>query len=290
MVRSEIATVDCEVCGDKSYGRHYGIWACDGCSCFFKRSVRNRITYKCIGTGDCIIDKTRRNWCPACRLSKCTKLNMNRQAVQNERGPRKNLRFKREHRKISPSTSCSENEDIPNYEILFTATLLILSQSNLLCFSSKKQRKEIMEKHVHEVFAFMIAISDETVLRGLIPELNLLKIDDRIDAEQLRISVCILLSSSGNFSEILNYGTNKIQILKDSAHLQFASPLIKIYEFWLLRHCILNNSIEIGQKLIAMINTIRRHNNWNLSSVIRKSPKLLIDTFCDMIFNEQDNE
>ncbi|CAG9568583.1 unnamed protein product [Danaus chrysippus] len=62
----------CVVCGDTSSGKHYGILACNGCSGFFKRSVRRKLIYRCqAGTGRCVVDKAHRN-----------------QSVQNERQPR----------------------------------------------------------------------------------------------------------------------------------------------------------------------------------------------------------
>ncbi|KAL3073282.1 hypothetical protein niasHT_036624 [Heterodera trifolii] len=85
--------VPCRVCQDHSSGKHYGIFSCDGCAGFFKRSVRRQREYLCKNKGgpvegQCPVDKTHRNQCRACRLRKCLEIGMNKDAVQHERGPR----------------------------------------------------------------------------------------------------------------------------------------------------------------------------------------------------------
>jgi len=79
--------VSCVVCTDKSSGKHYGQYTCEGCKSFFKRSVRRNLTYQCRGNRNCPIDQHHRNQCQHCRLKKCFRNGMKKEAVQQGRAP-----------------------------------------------------------------------------------------------------------------------------------------------------------------------------------------------------------
>ncbi|XP_003729121.2 hepatocyte nuclear factor 4-gamma isoform X2 [Strongylocentrotus purpuratus] len=75
----------CSICGDRATGKHYGAASCDGCKGFFRRSVRKNHQYTCRFCRGCVVDKDKRNQCRYCRLKKCFRAGMKKEAVQNER-------------------------------------------------------------------------------------------------------------------------------------------------------------------------------------------------------------
>uniref|UniRef100_A0A3Q3NH32 Uncharacterized protein n=1 Tax=Mastacembelus armatus TaxID=205130 RepID=A0A3Q3NH32_9TELE len=81
----DAARAQCSICADRATGKHYGASSCDGCKGFFRRSIRNSHTYNCRFNRQCIVDKDKRNQCRYCRLKKCFRAGMKKEAVQNER-------------------------------------------------------------------------------------------------------------------------------------------------------------------------------------------------------------
>lgn len=64
-------TTECVVCNDKATGYHYGVFTCEGCKGFFKRTVQKQLEYTCKGDGNCEVNQISRNRCQYCRFNKC---------------------------------------------------------------------------------------------------------------------------------------------------------------------------------------------------------------------------
>ena len=83
---TELKDKICEVCSDAASGYHYGVYSCEGCKAFFKRSTQGDTpSYVCPATNTCTIDKQRRKSCQSCRLMKCFTVGMTKTTSKRER-------------------------------------------------------------------------------------------------------------------------------------------------------------------------------------------------------------
>ncbi|XP_035672633.1 oxysterols receptor LXR-beta-like [Branchiostoma floridae] len=67
----EVGRTNCVVCGDKASGFHYGVYSCEGCKGFFRRSVNRGYVKACRWGNTCSMDLHSRRRCPDCRLRSC---------------------------------------------------------------------------------------------------------------------------------------------------------------------------------------------------------------------------
>ncbi|KAM9339149.1 estrogen receptor 2a [Symphorus nematophorus] len=102
----------CAVCHDYASGYHYGVWSCEGCKAFFKRSIQRHNDYICPATNQCTIDKNRRKSCQACRLSKCYEVGMSKCGMRKERGNYRNSQTRRVTR-LSSQGRANEPSALP---------------------------------------------------------------------------------------------------------------------------------------------------------------------------------
>ncbi|XP_051970087.1 hepatocyte nuclear factor 4-gamma isoform X2 [Xyrauchen texanus] len=101
---------NCAICGDKATGKHYGASSCDGCKGFFRRSIRKSHVYSCRFSRQCVVDKDKRNQCRFCRLHKCFRAGMKKEAVQNERDRISSRRNMQDSHDLPPITALAHAE------------------------------------------------------------------------------------------------------------------------------------------------------------------------------------
>lgn len=109
---SEKETRFCAVCSDYASGYHYGVWSCEGCKAFFKRSIQGHNDYVCPATNQCTIDRNRRKSCQACRLRKCYEVGMMKGGIRKDRGGRAIRRDRRKSGNEDRVKSYSEQSSL----------------------------------------------------------------------------------------------------------------------------------------------------------------------------------
>ncbi|XP_042876233.1 nuclear hormone receptor FTZ-F1 beta-like isoform X3 [Penaeus japonicus] len=85
ITRQQLINSPCPICGDKISGFHYGIFSCESCKGFFKRTVQNKKNYVCMRGSSCPITINTRKKCPGCRFEKCLCMGMKLEAIREDR-------------------------------------------------------------------------------------------------------------------------------------------------------------------------------------------------------------
>uniref|UniRef100_A0A673CNP7 Estrogen receptor 2a n=1 Tax=Sphaeramia orbicularis TaxID=375764 RepID=A0A673CNP7_9TELE len=121
----------CAVCHDYASGYHYGVWSCEGCKAFFKRSIQGHNDYICPATNQCTIDKNR--------------LGMTKCGMRKERGKSRNQQMRRVTRLSSQGRTTGP-------KLLTGPALGLLSEPRPPVLTPEQLIERIMEAEPPEIY------------------------------------------------------------------------------------------------------------------------------------------
>lgn len=134
----------CAVCSDYASGYHYGVWSCEGCKAFFKRSIQGHNDYMCPATNQCTIDKNRRKSCQACRLRKCYEVGMMKGGIRKDRRGGRMMKHKRQKDEQEPKDDGNTSE-IRTASIWVNPTVKSMKLSPVLSLTAEQLISALME-------------------------------------------------------------------------------------------------------------------------------------------------
>ncbi|XP_044147532.1 estrogen receptor [Bufo gargarizans] len=134
----------CAVCSDYASGYHYGVWSCEGCKAFFKRSIQGHNDYMCPATNQCTIDKNRRKSCQACRLRKCYEVGMMKGGIRKDRRGGRMIKHKRQKDEQDQKNDVNTSE-IRTASIWVNPTVKSMKLSPVLSLTAEQLISALME-------------------------------------------------------------------------------------------------------------------------------------------------
>ncbi|KAM4695163.1 estrogen receptor [Discoglossus pictus] len=134
----------CAVCSDYASGYHYGVWSCEGCKAFFKRSIQGHNDYMCPATNQCTIDKNRRKSCQACRLRKCYEVGMMKGGIRKDRRGGRMVKHKRQKEEQEQKNDVNTSE-IRTASIWVDPTVKTMKLNSVLSLTAEQMISALME-------------------------------------------------------------------------------------------------------------------------------------------------
>ncbi|KAF7637376.1 hypothetical protein Mgra_00003121, partial [Meloidogyne graminicola] len=236
----------CKVCSDRASGFHYGIFSCEGCKGFFRRSLQNKIDYRpCTQSQKCQIVRANRNRCQECRWRKCIEAGMSKDGVRYGRVPKREKEKLREEmrrdsvRSVLEHLSIELNDDDLLLEKLEKGWNNL--ENDLLIILDKKEEEE-EEKKNKIIDVNKLCLLAKAVIRfaETIGGFCLLRIDDQVQVLKESLFPILLL----RFCSLRLFSNDNK--LFDLANIPFAL-LIPSYSFSALRECTIEFIIRIRE-------------------------------------------
>ncbi|XP_075067488.1 hepatocyte nuclear factor 4-gamma [Mixophyes fleayi] len=210
----------CAICGDRATGKHYGASSCDGCKGFFRRSIRKSHVYSCRFSRQCVVDKDKRNQCRYCRLKKCFRAGMKKEAVQNERD------------RISTRKSVFEGSSIPSINTLSQAEAL----SRQITTSSSGTSTDINTKKIASISDICESMKQQLLVlvewAKYIPAFCELPLDDQVALLRAHAGEHLLLGVTKRsmvFNDILLLG-NSYVVHRNCNEIEISRVANRIFE------------------------------------------------------------
>ncbi|CAK7289330.1 Hepatocyte nuclear factor 4-gamma [Vulpes lagopus] len=202
----------CAICGDRATGKHYGASSCDGCKGFFRRSIRKSHVYSCRFSRQCVVDKDKRNQCRYCRLRKCFRAGMKKEAVQNERD------------RISTRRSTFDGSNIPSINTLAQAEI----RSRQISVSSPGASTDINVKKIASIGDVCESMKQQLLVlvewAKYIPAFSELPLDDQVALLRAHAGEHLLLGATKRsmmYKDILLLGNNYV-IHRNSSEVEIS--------------------------------------------------------------------
>lgn len=103
----------CQVCGDQANGYHFNAMTCEGCKGFFRRAMKRPGTFRCPSQRNCVITKSNRRQCQACRLQKCLSIGMRKEMIMSDAAvEERRWKIKRKKLLAEPPSLTPEQEEL----------------------------------------------------------------------------------------------------------------------------------------------------------------------------------